>query len=71
MSICFYLQTVKLYERCLIPCANYPEFWVRYIELMEASGAREIATHAIERAVTSSLKVKSLKGPNDPISFPI
>ncbi|CAA6665292.1 unnamed protein product [Spirodela intermedia] len=48
--------TVKLYERCLIPCANYPEFWVRYIELMEASGGREIATHAIERAVTTFLK---------------
>ncbi|XP_078431138.1 pre-mRNA-processing factor 39-2-like isoform X2 [Wolffia australiana] len=50
--------TVKLYERCLIPCANYPDFWVRYIEHMEANGGRELATHAIERAGKTFLKVK-------------
>uniref|UniRef100_A0A1D1YGQ0 Pre-mRNA-processing factor 39 n=1 Tax=Anthurium amnicola TaxID=1678845 RepID=A0A1D1YGQ0_9ARAE len=48
--------TVKLYERCLIPCANYPEFWVRYIEFMEARGGREIANLALTRASTTFLK---------------
>ena len=25
-----YGPTVKVYERCLVACANYPEFWNRY-----------------------------------------
>ncbi|KAK1309924.1 hypothetical protein QJS10_CPA08g01848 [Acorus calamus] len=41
---------VKLYERCLIPCANYPEFWIRYVELVESKGGREIADFALRRA---------------------
>ncbi|CAH9114273.1 unnamed protein product [Cuscuta epithymum] len=41
---------LKLYERCLISCANYPEFWMRYVDFMEAQGGRELAMFAIERA---------------------
>ncbi|XP_020402298.1 uncharacterized protein [Zea mays] len=41
---------VKLYERCLIPCANYSEFWIRYSEYVDAKGGREIANHALGRA---------------------
>ncbi|MQL81630.1 hypothetical protein Taro_014096 [Colocasia esculenta] len=48
--------TVKLYERCLIPCASYPEFWVRYIETMETRGGREIANLALARASKTFLK---------------
>ncbi|XP_057950326.1 pre-mRNA-processing factor 39-2 [Malania oleifera] len=48
--------TVKLYERCLIPCANYPEFWMRYAEFMESKGGREIANFALERATQVFLR---------------
>ncbi|KAL4563590.1 hypothetical protein LXL04_027634 [Taraxacum kok-saghyz] len=47
---------VKLYERCLIPCANYPEFWMRYVEFMESKGGRELASFALERATKVFLK---------------
>ncbi|URE38834.1 HAT [Musa troglodytarum] len=47
---------VKLYERCLIACANYSEFWIRYVEFVEAKGGRELANYALTRAVTVFLK---------------
>ncbi|KAF2282812.1 hypothetical protein GH714_043103 [Hevea brasiliensis] len=47
---------VKLYERCLIPCANYPEFWIRYTEFVESKGGREIAHYAVDRATQIFLK---------------
>ncbi|XWS19788.1 hypothetical protein CRYUN_Cryun31cG0046400 [Craigia yunnanensis] len=47
---------VKLYERCLIPCANYPEFWMRYVDFMESKGGREIANFALARATQTFLK---------------
>ncbi|CAL5411669.1 unnamed protein product [Camellia sinensis] len=47
---------VKLYERCLIPCAVYPEFWMRYVEFMETKGGRELANFALDRATKIFLK---------------
>ncbi|OMO82855.1 RNA-processing protein, HAT helix [Corchorus olitorius] len=47
---------VKLYERCLIPCANYPEFWMRYVDYMESKGGRELANFALARATQIFLK---------------
>ncbi|GAV79580.1 hypothetical protein CFOL_v3_23045 [Cephalotus follicularis] len=47
---------VKLYERCLIPCAYYPEFWIRYVDFMESKGGREIANFALARATQIFLK---------------
>ncbi|KAI3800696.1 hypothetical protein L1987_28790 [Smallanthus sonchifolius] len=47
---------VKVYERCLIPCASYPEFWMRYVEFMESKGGRELANFALERATQVFLK---------------
>ncbi|XP_031740258.1 pre-mRNA-processing factor 39 isoform X2 [Cucumis sativus] len=47
---------VKLYERCLIPCASYPEFWMRYVEFVETKGGRELAMFALERATKTFLK---------------
>lgn len=47
---------VKLYERCLIPAANYPEFWMRYVHFMETKGGRELANSALDRAVGIFLK---------------
>lgn len=56
-KIFVWLQTVKLYERCLIPCAKYPEFWMRYVEFMETKGGRELANFALERATQIFLEV--------------
>ncbi|CAO2188799.1 unnamed protein product [Urochloa humidicola] len=47
---------VKLYERCLIPCANYSEFWIRYSEYVDTKGGREIANHALVRASSCFVK---------------
>lgn len=51
------MQAVKLYERCLIPCANYSEFWIRYAEYVDANGGQEIANHALDRASSCFVKV--------------
>lgn len=55
----FYLlwnQVVKLYERCLIACANYPEYWIRYILCMEASGSMDLTENALARATQVFVK---------------
>ncbi|XP_078427792.1 tetratricopeptide repeat (TPR)-like superfamily protein isoform X2 [Wolffia australiana] len=49
-------KVVKLYERCLIACANYPEFWIRYMLCMEASGSLELANNALARATQVFVK---------------
>ncbi|KAI3973084.1 hypothetical protein MKX01_019742 [Papaver californicum] len=43
-------KVVKLYERCLIACANYPEFWIRYVLSMEVKGRTDLANNALTRA---------------------
>lgn len=45
-----FLWALQLYERCLISCANYPEFWMRYVEYLDSKGGRELANFALERA---------------------
>ncbi|XP_074307984.1 uncharacterized protein LOC141642899 isoform X3 [Silene latifolia] len=47
---------VKLYERCLVSCAHYPEFWMRYVYFVEANGGKEIASDAMDRATNIFLK---------------
>lgn len=58
MLVFFSGQTVKLYERCLISCASYPEFWMRYVTFLESSGGRELAISALDRATKIFLKVR-------------
>ncbi|KAJ0960246.1 hypothetical protein J5N97_001921 [Dioscorea zingiberensis] len=53
---------VKLSERCLIPCANYPEFWMRYVDFMEINGGREIANYSLDRATQIFVKFVDLCG---------
>lgn len=53
---CVY-QVVKLYERCLIACANYPEYWIRYVKSMEAHGSMDLAENALIRATQVFVKV--------------
>ncbi|XP_076942768.1 pre-mRNA-processing factor 39-1-like [Bidens hawaiensis] len=49
-------KVVKLYERCLIACANYPEYWIRYVLCMEASGSMDLAENALVRATQVFIK---------------
>ncbi|PWA80322.1 tetratricopeptide repeat (TPR)-like superfamily protein [Artemisia annua] len=49
-------KVFKLYERCLIACANYPEYWIRYILCMEASGSMDLAENALARATQVFVK---------------
>ncbi|GAB2234469.1 hypothetical protein Drorol1_Dr00003723 [Drosera rotundifolia] len=49
-------KVVKLYERCLVACANYPEYWIRYILCMEASGSMDLAENALARATQVFVK---------------
>ncbi|XP_016466924.1 pre-mRNA-processing factor 39-1 [Nicotiana tabacum] len=49
-------KVVKLYERCLIACANYPEFWIRYVSCMETSGSLDLADNALARATQVFVK---------------
>lgn len=49
-------KVVKLYERCLIACANYPEYWIRYILHMEASESIDLAENALARATQVFVK---------------
>lgn len=49
-------RTIKLYERCLIACANYPEYWVRYVQRMDVEGKPELALDALHRATVIFVK---------------
>jgi hypothetical protein len=53
------VQTVKLYERCLIACANYPEYWIRYVQRMDTEGNLDLAMDALHRATTVFVKVRA------------
>ncbi|CAL4921418.1 unnamed protein product [Urochloa decumbens] len=43
-------KVIKLYERCVIACASYSEFWIRYVQCMEDKGSLELANNALARA---------------------
>ncbi|BBN13071.1 pre-mRNA-processing factor 39 [Marchantia polymorpha subsp. ruderalis] len=49
-------KVVKLYERCLIACANYPEYWIRYVQRMEEEGNMEAAADALTRSTEIFVK---------------
>ena len=44
-------RTVTLFERCLIPCALYEQFWIKYARYMEtrlkAEGMAGLTTNGI------------------------
>ncbi|MCJ1447442.1 MAG: hypothetical protein MMC23_007953 [Stictis urceolatum] len=42
-----YMRTVFLYERCLVTCAHYDEFWLRYARWMSAQEGKEEDTRII------------------------
>uniref|UniRef100_A0A6N2MKW7 Uncharacterized protein n=1 Tax=Salix viminalis TaxID=40686 RepID=A0A6N2MKW7_SALVM len=47
---------VNLYERCIIACANYTEYWIRYVLCMEACGNMNLANNALARATQVFVK---------------
>ncbi|KAG0613938.1 hypothetical protein M758_6G139200 [Ceratodon purpureus] len=49
-------KTIQLYERCLIACANYPEYWVRYVQRMDEEGKTDLALDALHRATVIFVK---------------
>ncbi|XP_023644666.1 pre-mRNA-processing factor 39 isoform X1 [Capsella rubella] len=49
-------KVVKLYERCVVACANYPEYWIRYVLKMKASGSTDLADNALARATQVFVK---------------
>ncbi|KAI4341781.1 hypothetical protein MLD38_026465 [Melastoma candidum] len=51
-----FAKVFKLYERCLIACASYPEFWMRYVKCMEAHGSMDLAENALHRATQVFVK---------------
>lgn len=48
-----------LYERCLIACANYEEFWIRYANWTAKVKGFEAANEVYSRAVTVFLKYRA------------
>eukprot|EP00939_MAST-03C_sp_MAST-3C-sp1_P002430 g2430.t1 len=47
----------RLYERCLVPCANMPKFWIRYVRWMESVGKASDAIEAVfARACSTFVK---------------
>ncbi|KAG1654195.1 hypothetical protein FOA52_004570 [Chlamydomonas sp. UWO 241] len=50
--------TVTVYERCLVPCAAYPEFWMRYVRWLETAGRRDAAVGAVARATATFCRTK-------------
>ncbi|KAK3285207.1 pre-mRNA splicing factor [Cymbomonas tetramitiformis] len=43
-------SVVHLYERCVIACANYPEYWIRYAKYSEKTAGADAARAVIQRA---------------------
>jgi len=47
---------VRLYERCLIPCASYPALWLRYAQQTERSQGPDAARAILQRATRVFVK---------------
>jgi pre-mRNA-processing factor 39 len=46
------VRIYALYERCLVPCALYEEFWQRYTMYLQSQGDYERAFNAYARATS-------------------
>eukprot|EP00898_Chlorokybus_atmophyticus_P005951 jgi/Chlat1/6357/Chrsp44S05821 len=52
-------KVTKLYERCLVACANYPEFWIRYVSWLDKNVTADGAREALSRATDTFVKRKT------------
>jgi len=51
-------KCIDLYERCLIPCALYEEFWIRYVRYLTRKEMIEEARQVFTRAFSGFLTKK-------------
>jgi len=51
-------DVATVYERCLVPCASYPEFWERYVRWLEGKGMEAEARGALQRQVEVFCKTR-------------
>jgi len=63
-----YERTVKLYERCLVACANYPEFWNRYAKFV-AHNAPVKAEESARSILTRAISVFTKRQPGSYLEF--
>lgn len=49
-------SVIRLYERCLIPCANYPALWLRYAKATEHQQGPDAARAILQRATRVFVK---------------
>lgn len=47
---------IKLYERCLIPCCYYPEFWIKFTRFLESIDRFDQVSQVYQRATGIFLK---------------
>ncbi|EGC40169.1 hypothetical protein DICPUDRAFT_25624, partial [Dictyostelium purpureum] len=60
-------EIIKLYERCLIPCCYYSEFWLKYVEYLEKLNNQEetkINNELIENIFERATKIFLKKRPD-------
>ena len=55
------LRIRTLFERCLVACASYEEFWERYVRWLEGIGDEAFARAALERACLVHLPPTKVK----------
>ena len=46
------VRIYALYERCMVPCALYEEFWYRYAMYLQSKGDSDRAANVFARAAT-------------------
>jgi pre-mRNA-processing factor 39 len=51
-----FARAIKLFERCLIVCAMYPDFWNRYAQFLERHGLVEQARQVYVRGTSTFCK---------------
>eukprot|EP00002_Diphylleia_rotans_P034158 TRINITY_DN731_c0_g1_i2.p1 TRINITY_DN731_c0_g1~~TRINITY_DN731_c0_g1_i2.p1 ORF type:complete len:399 (+),score=78.00 TRINITY_DN731_c0_g1_i2:59-1255(+) len=47
-----------IFERCLVACCNYAEFWIRYSNLAEDHNDQDLALHILSRGATIYNKIR-------------
>ncbi|KAI3966312.1 hypothetical protein MKW92_029808, partial [Papaver armeniacum] len=50
LTVCSGYRFSSCTERCIIACANYPEFWERYVLSMKDKGRMDLVNKALTRA---------------------
>ncbi|KAL0743712.1 hypothetical protein Bca4012_085225 [Brassica carinata] len=46
-------KVYHMYERCVVSCANYTDYWIRFVLSMKARGRMDLAKQVLARATTN------------------